>query len=92
LSFFFVLAHVLVLGRRLGGLGGLGGLCALCGFCGFRGRAGPFLANTSFAVDDLEGQLEGKDVVVPITVAAPGVRIAYFLMDGALIEYMEVKA
>ena len=31
-------------------------------------------------------------LVVPITVAAPGVRIAYFMMDGALIEYLEIKA
>ena len=23
--------------------------------------------------------------------AAPGIRIAYFLMDGALVEYLEVK-
>ena len=50
------------------------------------------MPHTSFAVDDLEAELEGKDVVVPITEAAPGVRIAYFMMDGALIEYLEIKA
>jgi len=49
------------------------------------------MPHTSWAVDDLEAELEGKDVVVPPTVAAPGVRIAYFMDDGALIEYLEVK-
>ena len=49
------------------------------------------MPHTSFAVDDLEAELEGKDVVVPITEAAPGVRIAYFMMDGALIEFLEIK-
>jgi len=42
-------------------------------------------------VDDLEAELEGKDVVVAPITAAPGVRIAYFMMDGALVEYLEVK-
>ena len=49
------------------------------------------MPHVSWSVDDLEAELEGKDVVVPPTVAAEGVRIAYFMMDGALVEYMEVK-
>ena len=49
------------------------------------------MPHISWAVDDLEAELEGKDVVVPPTIAADGVRIAYFMMDGALVEYLEIK-
>ena len=49
------------------------------------------MPHTSWAVDDLEAELEGKDVVVAPLTAAEGVRIAYFMQDGALIEYLEVK-
>lgn len=49
------------------------------------------MPHVSWAVDDLDKELEGKDVVVgPLTVAE-GIRIAYFMMDGALIEYLEMK-
>jgi hypothetical protein len=48
------------------------------------------MPHVSWQVDDLDAELEGKDVVVgPLTVA-PGIRIAYFMMDGALVEYLEV--
>ena len=49
------------------------------------------MPHISWLVDDLEAELDGKDIVVPPTVAAEGVRIAYFMQDGALIEYLEVK-
>ena len=49
------------------------------------------MPHTSWAVDNLEAELEGKDVVVGPITAAEGVRIAYFMQDGALIEYLEVK-
>jgi hypothetical protein len=49
------------------------------------------MPHTSWMVDDLEAELEGKDVVVQPITAAEGVRIAYFMDDGALIEYLEVK-
>ncbi len=49
------------------------------------------MPHTSWAVDNLEAELKGKDVVVPPVTAAEGVRIAYFMDDGALIEYLEVK-
>ena len=49
------------------------------------------MPHVSWAVDDLDKEIEGKDLVVgPLTVAE-GVRIAYFMMDGALVEYLEVK-
>jgi len=49
------------------------------------------MPHVSWAVDDLERELEGKEVVVGPLEAAPGIRIAYFLQDGALIEYLEIK-
>ena len=49
------------------------------------------MPHVSWQVDDLEAELKGKDVVVKPVTAGPGVRIAYFLMDGALVEYLEVK-
>ena len=50
------------------------------------------MPHVSWAVDDLDKELEDKKVVVgPLTVGK-GIRIAYFMMDGALIEYLEIKA
>ena len=49
------------------------------------------MPHVSWAVDDLEEALEGKEVVVGPLAAAENIRIAYFLDDGALIEYLEVK-
>ena len=49
------------------------------------------MPHTSWAVDDLDAELEGKDVAVGPLTAAEGVRIAYFMQDGALIEYLEIK-
>ena len=48
------------------------------------------MPHVSWQVDDLDAELEGKDVVVGPLTAAPGVRIAYFMMDGALVEYLEI--
>ena len=47
--------------------------------------------HVSWQVDDLDASLEGKDVVVAPIEAAPGIRIAYFWMDGALVEHLEIK-
>ena len=49
------------------------------------------MPHTSWAVDDLDAELEGKDVAVGPLTAAEGVCIAYFMQDGALIEYLEIK-
>ncbi|MBN2475956.1 MAG: hypothetical protein JXB62_15195 [Pirellulales bacterium] len=49
------------------------------------------MPHVSWAVDHLDEAIRGKDVVAgPLTVGE-GIRIAYFLMDGALIEYLEIK-
>lgn len=47
--------------------------------------------HVSFAVDDLEAELGGREPVVGPLEAAPGVRIAYFFENGLLTEYLEIK-
>ncbi len=49
------------------------------------------MPHVSWAVDDLDAALAGKQVVAGPLAAAPNIRIAYFLDDGALVEYLEVK-
>jgi hypothetical protein len=49
------------------------------------------MPHVSWAVDDLDKELIGKEIVVGPLQAAPGVRIAYVMIDGALVEYLEAK-
>ena len=49
------------------------------------------MPHVSWAVDDLDKEIEGKDMVAGPLQVAEGVRIAYFMMDGALVEYLEIK-
>jgi len=49
------------------------------------------MPHVSWAVDDLDKELEGKEVVVGPLQVGDNIRIAYFLQDGALIEYLEAK-
>jgi len=49
------------------------------------------MPHISWAVDDLDKAIEGKEMVVGPLSVGQGIRIAYFMMDGALIEYLEIK-
>jgi len=49
------------------------------------------MPHVSWKVDDLERELAGKEVVLGPVEVGKGIRIAYFMMDGALIEYLEIK-
>lgn len=50
------------------------------------------MPHVSYIVDDMASALAGKtDIVVAPIAATPDITIAYFLEDGALIEYMEIK-
>lgn len=44
----------------------------------------------AYVVDDLAAAVEGKDCIVPPTEVAPGIKIAFFIEDGALTEYCQV--
>ena len=49
------------------------------------------MPHTCWSVDDLDRELEGKQPFFgPLTVA-DGVRVAYFMLDGAVVEYFEAK-
>ena len=54
-------------------------------------RDTPFgrMPHVAFLVDDLDERLEGKEVVVGPIEVAEGFRVAYFMENGLLIEYME---
>jgi hypothetical protein len=45
----------------------------------------------AFAVDDLDGALEGKEILIPPNSPSPGVRVAFILDDGAPIELLEFE-
>ena len=51
------------------------------------------MPHISWKVDDLDQAIkdEGIEPVVGPLTAVEGVRIAYFMMDGALVEYLEIK-
>ncbi len=49
------------------------------------------MPHVSWQVDNLDAALEGKETVVGPLDVGGGIRIAYFLQDGALIEYLEVR-
>ncbi len=49
------------------------------------------MPHVCWTVDDLDAAIEGKNVVAGPVNAMENIRIAYFLEDGALIEYLEAK-
>ena len=49
------------------------------------------MPHVSWTVDDLDVALEGKDIVVGPLQVNENIRIAYFWMDKALVEYLEIK-
>ena len=44
-----------------------------------------------FTVDDLDSEIQGKDMVVAPLQVVEGLRIAYFRVNGLLFEYLEAK-
>ena len=49
------------------------------------------MPHVSWQVDDLDREVAGKQLEVGPLDVGGGIRIAYFLQDGALIEYLEIK-
>ena len=54
-------------------------------------RDTPFgkMPHVAFLVDDLDKRLAGKEVVVGPIEVVENFRVAYFIEDGLLVEYME---
>ena len=49
------------------------------------------MPHIAFQVDDLDTEITGKELAVGPLDVGGGIRIAYFLQDEALIEYLEIK-
>ena len=47
------------------------------------------VAHVAFEVDDLEAELEGKEVVIPPNSPAPGIRVAFIVDNGAPVELLQ---
>ena len=47
------------------------------------------MPHVAFLVDDMDKQLEGRKVVAGPVQVTEKLRVAYFIMDGLLVEYME---
>lgn len=45
--------------------------------------------HVAFAVDDLDRALEDQEIIIPPTGPSEGVRVAFVLIDGAPVEFLE---
>ena len=45
--------------------------------------------HVAFRVDDLEAELEGKEVLIAPNSPSPGVRVAFVVCNGAPVEFLE---
>ncbi len=45
--------------------------------------------HVAFRVDDLEAELEGKEVLIVPNSPSPGVRVAFVVCNGAPVEFLE---
>ena len=48
------------------------------------------MPHVSWLVDNLDEEIKGKELVVGPLAVGDNIRIAYFMMDEALVEYLEV--
>jgi hypothetical protein len=47
--------------------------------------------HVAFKVDDLEAELEGKNVLIEPNSPSEGVRVAFIVHNGAPVEFLELK-
>jgi hypothetical protein len=47
--------------------------------------------HVAFEVDDLDAELEGKEVLSPPSSPSPGIRVAVILHNGAPVELLEIE-
>ncbi len=46
--------------------------------------------HVAFEVDDLEAELEGKQILIPPNSPSPGVRVAFIIENGAPVEFLQI--
>ncbi len=49
------------------------------------------IAHVAFEVEDLDAALVGKEIIIPPNSPSEGVRVAFVLIDGAPVEYLEYQ-
>lgn len=49
------------------------------------------IPHVAFRVDDLEAELQGKEVLIPPNSPSPGIRVAFVVENGAPVELLEVR-
>jgi hypothetical protein len=49
------------------------------------------IPHVAFEVDDLEAEIEGKQILIPPNCPAEGVRVAMIVDDGAPVELLEFQ-
>ena len=56
----------------------------------------PYIVRTvphvAFEVDDLNAELEGKEILIAPNSPSPGVRVAFIVENGAPIEFLQFQA
>jgi hypothetical protein len=45
--------------------------------------------HVAFEVDDLDSELEGREILIPPNSPSPGLRVAFIVDNGAPIEFLE---
>lgn len=48
--------------------------------------------HVAFEVDDLEAELQGKEVLIAPNSPSPGVRVAFIVENGAPIEFLQFES
>ena len=48
--------------------------------------------HVAFEVDDLNAELEGKEVLIAPNSPSPGVRVAFIVENGAPVEFLQFEA
>ena len=48
------------------------------------------VAHVAFQVDELEAELEGKEILIPATSPSTGTRVAFIVDNGAPVEFLQI--
>jgi hypothetical protein len=49
------------------------------------------MPHVAYRIDDMDNALKGEDIVLAPFSPMPGLRVAFFMKDGAVIEYMDFE-
>ena len=49
------------------------------------------IPHVAFEVDDLEAELEGREILIAPNSPSPGIRVAFIVDDGAPVEFLQIE-